>query len=395
MNSFYGVTGRSGSPFYILELAGGVTSAGREHIKCVAEYVKGKGFGIKYGDTDSLYLTCPDSYYEKCDLAYNVGEGIISKLEYWTEMVNITMDAMEKLRNKVNTFLRLKTRSDYLKMAYEEVLFSVAFTGKKKYFGIDHEETPNFEPREPFIRGIDTVKQGKSQVFKTIGDRIMRRAMDINNVQSLHEIVEDILRDAIINHEQWNFEQFIETDAWKPDKDNKPVQRFIGRMKGKYDTKIPVPGGRFSYVVTHPDTTFDLHGRKLDPTKGEKMEFVDVAKELGKELDLYHYYEKTIIGLCARFIMYDKKYEPTSTSRIMQIKDPDEKYMQIDNYAQKQAKSWLEGFVKENIVVNGITYEMMKSRGIAYKRAYRSAVKKAQETLYQKIGGLYEIFHGE
>ncbi|POG60585.1 hypothetical protein GLOIN_2v1815808 [Rhizophagus irregularis DAOM 181602=DAOM 197198] len=25
MNSFYGVTGRSGSPFYILELAGGVT----------------------------------------------------------------------------------------------------------------------------------------------------------------------------------------------------------------------------------------------------------------------------------------------------------------------------------------------------------------------------------
>jgi hypothetical protein len=79
----------------------------------------------------------------------------------------------------------------------------------------------------------------------------------------------------------------------------------------------------------------------------------------------------------------------------MQIKDPDEKYMQIDNYAQKQAKSWLEGFVKENIVVNGITYEMMKSRGIAYKRTYRSAVKKVQETLYQKIGGLYEIFHGE
>ncbi|PKK60441.1 hypothetical protein RhiirC2_793304 [Rhizophagus irregularis] len=83
------------------------------------------------------------------------------------------MDAMEKLHNKVNTFLRLKTRSDYLKMAYEEVLFPVAFTGKKKYFGIDHKETPNFELREPFIRGIDTVKQGKSQVFKTIGERII------------------------------------------------------------------------------------------------------------------------------------------------------------------------------------------------------------------------------
>src|SRR3954449_4090165 len=117
-------------------------------------------------------------------------------------MVKTTMSVMEKLRNDVNTFLRFKIRSDYLKMAYEEVLFPVAFTGKKKYFGIDHEETPNFEPRESFIRGIDTVKQSKSQVFITIGDRIMRRAMDINNAQTLHEIVEDVLRDAIINHEQ-------------------------------------------------------------------------------------------------------------------------------------------------------------------------------------------------
>src|SRR6266536_1863532 len=82
MNSFYGVTGQSDFPFYKLELAGDVTSAGRENIKLVAEFVKKKGFGIKYGDTDSLYLTCPDSYYEKCDLSYNVRKGIISKQEY-------------------------------------------------------------------------------------------------------------------------------------------------------------------------------------------------------------------------------------------------------------------------------------------------------------------------
>ncbi|RGB29431.1 DNA-directed DNA polymerase, partial [Rhizophagus diaphanus] len=56
MNSFYGMMGQSDSPFYILELAGDVTSSGQESIKCVAEYVKKKGFGIKYGNTDSLYL---------------------------------------------------------------------------------------------------------------------------------------------------------------------------------------------------------------------------------------------------------------------------------------------------------------------------------------------------
>ena len=148
-------------------------------------------------------------------------------------------------------------------------------------------------------------------------------------------------------------------------------------MRGKYDSKIPVSGECFSYVVTHPENTFDLHGRKLTPTKSEKMEFTDVAKELRKELDLYHYFEKTIIGLCAWFIMYDKKYELASSNRIMRIEDSDEKYKQIDDYAQNKAKSWLERFIKENIIVNDVTFKMMISRGNAYKYAYKNAVKEA------------------
>src|SRR6266498_1268608 len=101
-------------------------------------------------------------------------------------------------------------------------------------------------------------------------------------------------------------------------------------MRGKYDTKILVLNKYFSYVVTHPKMTFDLHSRKLNLIKGEKIEFVDIAKELNKKLDLYHYYKKTIIGFYTQFIIYNKKYEFTPISRIMQIKDPDEKYMQIN-----------------------------------------------------------------
>ena len=82
MNSFYGEMSNSDSLFKFIELTGGVTSTRRENIKLVAEFVKKKGFGIKYGDTDFLYLTCPDSCYEKCDLAYNDKKGTILKLEY-------------------------------------------------------------------------------------------------------------------------------------------------------------------------------------------------------------------------------------------------------------------------------------------------------------------------
>ncbi|CAG8624923.1 5237_t:CDS:1, partial [Paraglomus brasilianum] len=396
MNTFYGEAGNSLSPFFFLQLAGGVTSAGQYNIKLVAEYVtKKKGFGIKYGDTDSLYLTCPVDCYKECDLAYNDGKGTISKLEYWTEMVKITMKVMEKLRDDVNSYLRIKNRSTYLKMAYEEVLFPVVFTGKKKYFGIPHKKVPNFKPKDLFIKGIDTVKQGKSQLFKTIGNRIMWSAMDINNNRTLHEIVEEVLKEGITNPRQWNFEQFIETDAWKPNVDNKRVQRFIGRMKEKYKNKIPDPGERFSYVMVYPDKVFDLSGFKLTIRKADQMEFADVAKELNRGLDLSNYFENTINGLCARFIMYDKKYEPPSTDKIMKITDSDEKYKQVDTYAQNKAKKWLESYIKEINVINGIAPKIISNRGYAYKRAYKNAIKTAQSILHQKIGNTYEIFHGE
>lgn len=85
--------------------------------------MKKKEFGIKYDNTDSLYFTYPDSYYKKYDLVYNDGKDTISKLEYWIKMVKIIIVIIEKLHNKVNIFLRLKTRSDYFKMVIKKYYF--------------------------------------------------------------------------------------------------------------------------------------------------------------------------------------------------------------------------------------------------------------------------------
>ncbi|GBC13605.2 DNA polymerase family B-domain-containing protein [Rhizophagus irregularis DAOM 181602=DAOM 197198] len=205
MNTFYGEARNPLSSIFLHALAGGTTSAGKYIIKLVAEYVEKKGFRIKYGDTDSLYLTCSDKYFEKCDEAFSRGE--LSKEAYWTEMVKITMDVIKKLRDQNNAYLRIKTSTSYLKMAYEKVLFPVCFTGKKKYFGIGHEDEVNFRPDDLFKKEIDTVKQGKFQLLKFIGEKIMREAMDINNTRSIHNIVEDTLREA--QNKEWDFNEFI------------------------------------------------------------------------------------------------------------------------------------------------------------------------------------------
>ena len=78
MNTFYGTAGIVNP---LRELAGGVTSAEQRNIKLVANFVKRKGFRIKYRDTDSLYLVCSEEFFQECDTAYDNGNGL-SKEEY-------------------------------------------------------------------------------------------------------------------------------------------------------------------------------------------------------------------------------------------------------------------------------------------------------------------------
>src|ERR1044071_5750202 len=311
MNTFYGTAGDSKSPFFLRALAGGVTSAGRRNIKLVADFVKSRDFQIKYGDTDSLYLVPPERCFQECDEAYDNGNGI-SKEEYWSRMVNISMGVMGKLHDEVNDFLRKDNGSSYLKMAYEEVLFPVVFTGKKKYYGIPHESKPNFN-KKLFIRGVEIVKRGQSKYFREVGKKVMRSEERLDNTRTLRRIVKDVLKETIINDiSQIDLNGVIKIAVWKPDKNNKSVQRFISQMRDRHtreeaDAKrrikkgltpepylyeIPEPGERFEYVVVENDSSQRV---------GDKIEYPEVVRRLGKKIDISNYL-KTVVGLCARFI---------------------------------------------------------------------------------------------
>ncbi|RGB25281.1 hypothetical protein C1646_771967 [Rhizophagus diaphanus] len=255
-------------------------------------FVKSKGFQIKYGDTDSLYLVPPERCFQKCNEAYDNGNGI-SKEEYWSRMVNVSMEVMEKLRDEVNNFLRKDNGSSYLKMAYEKVLFPVVFTGKKKYYGIPHERK-----------------------------RIMDESMRVNNTHTLHQIVEDMLKGTVKDISQTDLNEIIKTAVWRPDKNNKSVQRFISRMRDRHtreeaDAKrlikrgltpepylyeIPELGERFEYVVVENDSSDKVR---------DKMEYPEVVRRLDKKIDI-SYYLKPVVTLCARFINYDERYQPSS-----------------------------------------------------------------------------------
>src|SRR2546429_7644717 len=111
-------------------------------------------------------------------------------------MVKISMEEMEKLRDGVNDFLRKDNGSPHLKMAYEEVLFPVVFTGKKKYYGIPHTNKSNFN-NKLFIWGVEIVKREKSSLFCKVRRHIMDESMKVNNLCTLHQIIEDVLRETV------------------------------------------------------------------------------------------------------------------------------------------------------------------------------------------------------
>ena len=400
MNTFYGEAGNALSPYFLLALAGGVTSEGQYNIKLIADFVIKKGYIIKYGDTDSLYLVPPNSYFENCDREYITGT--ITKEEWMAAMIRITMRSINHLKNEVNEYLEKDNGTKFLKMNYEEVLFPVVFTGKKKYFGIPHTVHILFT-NHLFIRGIDVIKQGQSELAKKIGYQIMHESVCIHNKYSILEIVKNSLKNAVNNPDKWEFKDFIKSDAYKPNKDNKSVQRFVSRMRAvlaiakkeneqlqkeglemkPYPFAIPEPGERFNYVIASKCGDFDMNGRKIAIKKGDRMEFVDFALKEKMQIDILFYITNYVIGICTRFISSDQMFQPTDSN----LTDN-----QIDEYSQKQAKKMLENFVKQ--LINTDTTPL-KKKGYAYRRAYNNASSKMKKILQEQIGNVVNILHGK
>src|ERR1044072_552771 len=136
-----------------------------------------------------------------------------------------------------------------------------------------------------------------------------------------------------------------------------------------YLYEIPEPGERFEYIVIENDSSQRV---------GDKMEYPEVVRLLCKKIDI-SYYLKTVVGLCARFINYDERHQPSSEIVLGVLKklkdgnkagdnkaddggmdeddldedeededemDEDEVSKIRDALAQKSAEKWIRGYIK-------------------------------------------------
>ena len=291
---------------------------------------------LNVSNTDSIYGSMSEKHFYEIDKLYYTGN--MQKEAYWTELVNITFQEIAKINKSVNEMLIADNGTKFLKMAFEESLYPVAFLAKKKYYGIPHISQPNFQPKELFIRGLEVKKRGVSEFLRKVCFNIMWDSVNMSNIHTLMELVLKKIDD--IYAQNWDFTDFIMTDVFKPNKNNVKVHTFVQRMLNE-SIKVK-PYERFQYVIVKKNPfKYDNRGRKHDLSIGDKMEYADHATNKNLTIDLDYYMKGSINGQLARLITYaDTFHVDPSSDNVDDLKTAEDKTYNnsckyIENYCSK------------------------------------------------------------
>lgn len=302
MNTFYGEAGNNLSPLYMREISSGITWLGQSSLLKAKAFVENKKCKVHYGDTDSLYISMAPEHFYDLDQKYYSNK--CGTEEYCTELVNRTFELAKSLQKEINAWFREDNGTDFLKMAYEEVLMPAMFQTKKKYFGRPHENIANFESKL-FIRGLEIQKRTTYPFLTHFMSRILNESMSLNNLFTMMDLVKICLKEVCT--QDWvgkdKLDMFVRTAKYSKDKKNISVQTFAERMKDK--GIILKPGERFKYVIVEKyDWEYDAYGVQKKLAVGDRMELYDVVLKNKDVIDI-RYYVTSLIGQLVHFVMYE------------------------------------------------------------------------------------------
>ncbi len=417
-NTIYGMAGNGKSSVYSLFVAAGITTMGQENIKRVAAYVQSQGYIVHYGDTDSVYISCPDDMFRACDTAYEealraldaemlddeatyMARKVDIRRKWWTEQVTISMHAINTLREQVSDMLRINNGTTFLNVAYEEVGYPTVLCGKKKYYLKPHVAIVDFDSKELMIRGIDIIKQGQAPISRQLGYEFIRTSLSPANWYDLIDLAEHQIRKFYtIKHD---VKLFTQSARYKPTKKNVPVLTFVKRMKDmcilfKDDPMLvalfspPDAGDKFEYILVKKPIKYTLTGSRIDIKKGDQMEYVRVylaslLTDEPMEIDLDYYMKNSIIGVFARMICYHERFQPPTG---MYNTEDKEGYKSMDKHCVAAASKYLEAICD---TITGYNKTAITQVGRNHRKIYHRANKQILNDIAARYGPVGRILH--
>jgi len=152
MNSFYGVLGSGGCPFYDTRLASSITMRGHDIMQTTAQWIEQAGYQVIYGDTDSTFVWLDGEYSQQ--QAMQVGQSLADEInQKWQDNIlqehQLDCDLEIEFETHFSQFLMPTIRGSEL-------------GSKKRYAGLKTTKDGD----ELIFKGLETVRSDWTQLAK-------------------------------------------------------------------------------------------------------------------------------------------------------------------------------------------------------------------------------------
>jgi DNA polymerase-2 len=154
MNSFYGVLGSGGCPFYDTRLASSITLRGHEIMQTTASWVESMGYKVIYGDTDSIFVWLGDEMQAK--QGHEVGLQLQQSInQRWHEKI--------AEQHHLENFLEIEFETQFNRFLMPTIRGS-ELGSKKRYAGLKRRRG---EEDELVFKGLESVRSDWTPMAKT------------------------------------------------------------------------------------------------------------------------------------------------------------------------------------------------------------------------------------
>ena len=178
MNSFYGVLGSGGCPFYDTRLASSITMRGHDIMQTTAKWIEQAGYQVIYGDTDSTFVWLDGQYSQQ--QAKQIGESLAKDInQKWQQNIHdehqLTCELEIEFESHFSQFLMPTIRGSEL-------------GSKKRYAGLKTSK----DGEELIFKGLETVRSDWTQLAKGFQLNLYQMVFAKQNVKEyLLQIVQD------------------------------------------------------------------------------------------------------------------------------------------------------------------------------------------------------------
>ncbi len=157
LNSFYGVMGTTGCRFYHPDLPTAITGTGQWILKSSAAFLRGRGYNVIYGDTDSVFVCLKPEEWEDTDKA---GSSLASGVNrYFSRLLS------EDYR--VESKLEIEFEKHYAKFFLPPMRYTTE-GARKKYAGLLDDGSIEF-------KGLETVRSDWTELARDFQQELFRR----------------------------------------------------------------------------------------------------------------------------------------------------------------------------------------------------------------------------